>query len=181
MRYAGKKVAIIVDTGTHDHEFWYPYYRFQEEGAKVLVAGRVKGELRGEGINGKDGLLMPVSHTVDELAGEDLDLLFLPGGIYAPLALRMHGPTIGLVKRMVAESKPVCAICHAPWILISAGVVAGRAIACPGDIAIDVRNAGGTPTQEPAVMDGGVLTSVYFAYLPQMFALLNRHWPNPQP
>ena len=42
--------------GAHDHEFWVPYYRFQEEGATLIVAGPEKGRsISGEGRHGKDG------------------------------------------------------------------------------------------------------------------------------
>lgn len=177
MRYQGKRVAIIVDTGTHDHEFWFPYYRFLEEGAQVVVAGLEPGQVLGEGVNGKDGLPIPVDCKIDELQAEEIDLLFLPGGIYGPLRLRMCQPLIELVRACHARGTLICSICHAPWILISAGLVKGRTIACPPDIAVDIENAGGVPTQEPAVLDGGILSSVYFGRLPEMFALLNQNWP----
>ncbi|MBC8528019.1 DJ-1/PfpI family protein [Christensenellaceae bacterium NSJ-44] len=177
MRYQGKRVAIIVDTGTHDHEFWFPYYRFLEEGAQVVVAGLEPGQVLGEGVNGKDGLPIPVDCKIDELQAEEIDLLFLPGGIYGPLRLRMCQPLIELVRACHARGTLICSICHAPWILISAGLVQGRTIACPPDIAVDIENAGGVPTQEPAVLDGGILSSVYFGRLPEMFALLNQNWP----
>ncbi|MGI6114968.1 DJ-1/PfpI family protein [Luoshenia tenuis] len=177
MRYQGKRVAIIVDTGTHDHEFWFPYYRFLEEGAQVVVAGLEPGQVLGEGVNGKDGLPIPVDCKIDELRAEEIDLLFLPGGIYGPLRLRMYQPLIELVRACHARGTLICSICHAPWILISAGLVRGRTIACPPDIAVDIENAGGVPTEEPAVLDKGVLSSVYFGRLPEMFALLNQNWP----
>lgn len=177
MRYQGKRVAIIVDTGTHDHEFWFPYYRFLEEGGQVVVAGLEPGQVLGEGVNGKDGLPIPVDCKIDELQAEEIDLLFLPGGIYGPLRLRMCQPLIELVRACHARGTLICSICHAPWILISAGLVQGRTIACPPDIAVDIENAGGVSTQEPAVLDGGILSSVYFGRLPEMFALLNQNWP----
>lgn len=177
MCYQGKRVAIIVDTGTHDHEFWFPYYRFLEEGAQVVVAGLEPGQVLGEGVNGKDGLPIPVDCKIDELQAEEIDLLFLPGGIYGPLRLRMCQPLLELVRACHARGTLICSICHAPWILISAGLVQGRTIACPPDIAVDIENAGGVPTEEPAVLDKGVLSSVYFGRLPEMFALLNQNWP----
>ena len=177
MRYQGTRVAIIVDTGTHDHEFWFPYYRFLEEGAQVVVAGLEPGQVLGEGVNGKDGLPIPVDCKIDELQAEEIDLLFLPGGIYGPLRLRMCQPLLELVRACHARGTLICSICHAPWILISAGLVQGRTIACPPDIAVDIENAGGVPTEEPAVLDKGVLSSVYFGRLPEMFALLNQNWP----
>ena len=177
MRYQGKRVAIIVDTGTHDHEFWFPYYRFLEEGAQVVVAGLEPGQVLGGGGNGKDGLPIPVDCKIDELQAEEIDLLFLPGGIYGPLRLRMCQPLLELVRACHARGTLICSICHAPWILISAGLVQGRTIACPPDIAVDIENAGGVPTEEPAVLEQGVLSSVYFGRLPALFALVDQSWP----
>jgi putative intracellular protease/amidase len=58
-------------------------------------------------------------------------------------------------------------------VLVSAGVVAGRKIACPRDMSADVTNAGGRYVAAEAVQDGPLVTSVYFGYLPQyMKALL---------
>jgi len=91
----------------------------------------------------------------------------LPGGIYGPLELRANEEACRLVREMVDSGKVVGAICHAPWILISARVVRGRKIACPEDMAIDVQNAGGVYVGEKVVRDGPLVTAVYFAYLPQ--------------
>jgi protease I len=66
----------------------------------------------------------------------------------------------------------VAAICHAQWILVSAGVVDGRRLTCPPDMADDVRNAGGIYVEERCVRDGNLVTAVYFAYLPEQFRVL---------
>jgi len=66
----------------------------------------------------------------------------------------------------------VAAICHAQWILVSADVLKGRRLTCPGDMAIDVENAGGIFVDEPAVRDGNLVTAVYFGYLPEQFRIL---------
>ena len=66
----------------------------------------------------------------------------------------------------------VAAICHASWVLVSADLVDNRRIACPPDMAVDVRNAGGIYVEERAVMDGNLITAVYFAYLPEQFRIL---------
>jgi protease I len=39
MGLEGKRVAILVEDDYQMHEFWYPYYRFQEAGAEVRVIG----------------------------------------------------------------------------------------------------------------------------------------------
>jgi protease I len=172
MRLAGKTVVMPVAEGVHDHEFWYPYYRFREEGARVVVAGPVKGTIFGEGRHGTDGLPLEVTHTIDEVAGMAMDCLFIPGGIYGPLTLRAHEPTLALVRRVIATPTIVAAICHGQWVLVSAGVLRGRRLTCPDDMAADVINAGGDYVVEPAVRDGNLITAIYYAYLPEHFRLL---------
>jgi protease I len=180
MRLEGCRVAIIIADGYHEHEFWFPYYRFKEEGAQVVVAGPKKGTVFGEGRHGKDGLPANVTHTVSEIAEERFDMIYLPGGLWSPMRLRAHRPTLDLVRKALREDVLVAAICHAPWILVSADVVRGRKIACPSDMADDVTNAGGICVKQPAVQDGNLITAVYFGYLPDHFrllipALLERH------
>jgi len=168
MSAEGKRIAILVATGYHEHELLFPYYRLKEAGAVVTVAGPESGEIvYGEGRHGTDGLPFTTDAAIRDLNARDLDAVHIPGGIYGPLALRDREDVCQLVRDMVAQDKIVGAICHAPWVLISAGVVAGRKIASPRDISADVTNAGGTYVAEEAVQDGPLVTSVYFGYLPQ--------------
>ncbi len=168
MDLTGKRIAIAIATGFHEHELLYPYYRFKEAGAQVLVAGPEAGAtLYGEGRHGMDGLPFSATMAIGDLKAEDLDALHLPGGIYGPMELRIHQPTLRLVQELVRGEKIVGAICHAPWVLISAGVVKGRRIACPDDMADDAINAGATYVPEGAVRDGFLVTGVYFGCLPE--------------
>ena len=66
------------------------------------------------------------------------------------MRLRRHEPTLKLIQKAMDKGTLVAAICHAPWILISANVVRGRTISCPGDMGPDVTNAGGTHVKDPA-------------------------------
>jgi len=169
---AGRRVAIVIADGYHEHEFWFPYYRFAEAGAETIVAGPKAGEVSGEGRHGRGGLPARVTHTVEQLADEPFDALYLPGGIYGPLALRAHEPTLALVRRAMDDGRIVAAICHAQWVLVSADVVRGRRLTGPPDMAVDITNAGGIYVREKAVRDGNLITAVYFGYLPEQFRLL---------
>ena len=169
MKLKGRKVLIIIADGYHEHEFWFPYYRFREEGAEVIVAGPEVGTVYGEGRHGKDGLLAEVTHSVDQVANMTPDVLYLPGGIFSPLRLRAHKPTLDLVRSAMENKAIVAAICHAQWILVSADVVRGRQLTCPPDMADDVKNAGGIYVEEKCVRDNNLITAVYFAYLPEQF------------
>ncbi len=168
----GCRVAIILATGYHDHEFWFPYYRFREAGAEVTVAGPTKGVVHGEGRNGKDGLPAKVTHTIEEIKDQPFDLIYLPGGIWAPLIQRNHAPTRELIRNAMKNDVLVAAICHASWVLVSADVVKGKRIACPEDMAVDVKNAGGIFVPDRCVQDGNLITAVFFGYLPEQFRVL---------
>ena len=74
-----KKIAIFIEDMFNVFEFWYPYYRFKEAGAEVLVAGPATGVVHG----GERGLPAEVSHPVEELEEDQIDLLYLPGGLRA--------------------------------------------------------------------------------------------------
>jgi protease I len=168
MELTGKRIAILIATGFHEHELLFPYYRLKEAGAEVIVAGPEAGATYyGEGRHGMDGLPFDSTAAIRDLRADDLDAVHLPGGIYGPMALRADESTCQLVRDLVAQNKIVGAICHAPWILVSAGVVQGRTIACPGDMAPDVTNAGGKFVRDRAVRDGCLVTSVYYGYLPE--------------
>jgi protease I len=171
-RLSGRRVAILIAEGYHEHEFWFPYYRFLEEGAEVTVAGPKVGQVFGEGRGGRNGLPAEVSRTVEQILPQDFDAVYLPGGIYGPLALRAHEPALQLVRKATEGNRIVAAICHAMWILVSADVVKGRKLTGPPDMAVDITNAGGDYQKARAVRHGNLVTAVYFGYLPEQFRLL---------
>lgn len=166
------KIVMLLTNGYHEHEFWFPYYRFLEEGAKVFVAGPQKGPIYGEGLHGKNGLKADIEYTVEQVSEIDFDLLYLPGGIFSPLELRAHRPTLDLIKKTMKKNILIASICHAIWILVSADVIKGRKVVCPPDINADIENAGGILMEKECVMDGNLITAVYYRYLPQQFRIL---------
>jgi protease I len=175
-RLIGKTVVILIAEGYHEHEFWFPYYRFLEEGARVIVAAPQAGVVYGEGRNGKDGLEAKADIPINAISQTLPDILFLPGGIFGPLTLRAMELVQNYVKRCVDEGVLVCAICHAPWILISADVLKGRTVSCPPDMSWDVIGAGATFSTDAVTLDENLLTAEYFACLPEMFHVLFSNW-----
>jgi protease I len=83
----------------------------------------------------------------------------IPGGLMDPDALRSTEEALEFVRHFFREGKPVAAICHAPWVLIDAGVVRGRTLTSWPAIKNDVRNAGGTWVDDEVVVDNGLVTS----------------------
>ena len=85
--------------------------------------------------------------------------MFYPGG-HGPLWDLAEDPcSIALIEAMVAAGKPVAAVCHAPWVLIEAGLVRDRRLTSWPSVQTDIVNAGGQWVDEPVVVDrnGSVL------------------------
>jgi len=152
-----KKVVIITAQGFQDEEFIYPYYRLLEEGFHVDVATKDKAVA-----HGKFGI--PATPTVDakDLKEKDYDLVILPGGHEAPDRVRQIKEVLTFVKAMNEKGKIVAAICHGPWIAISAGIVKGRKATCYQGMADDLRNAGAFYVDAPVVVDGNFITSPHY-------------------
>jgi protease I len=154
MNLAGKKVFILVETIYNDLEFWYPYYRLKEAGAKVIVVG----PMGGMAYNGKAGLPVKADAGMADVTAADCDGLIIPGG-YAPDHMRRHPQMVQLVRDCVESGKIVAAICHAGWMLASADVLHGRTVTSFFAIKDDLVHAGATFVDQEVVVDGNIITS----------------------
>lgn len=138
MRLSGKRVAVLVDEGFEDLEFWVVLMRLQEEGAQTLVVG-AKG---GESFRSKSGGLTATSERgAADVDADDLDGVVVPGG-WAPDKLRRDPAVTALVRRVYERRRIVGSICHAGLVLISAGVVKGHRATGSLGIKDDLVNAG---------------------------------------
>ena len=73
--------------------------------------------------------------------------------------MRQNETAVEFVRDFFEEHKPVAAICHAPWMLIEAGVVDGRTLTSWPSLRTDILNAGGMWVDEEVVVDQGLVTS----------------------
>ena len=82
----------------------------------------------------------------------------MPGG-FAPDKLRRYREVLELVKQMHDSGKLVAAICHGPWVLVSAGILKGKKVTCVSAIKDDVINAGAKYFDREVVVDANIVTS----------------------
>jgi len=151
-RLDGKKIAFLVADQTHDEELNFPRYWLAWEGAEITLAGMAKEHLS------RFGQRISPDILTSELGRHQFDAVVIPGG-FGPDKLRTDKDVLEFVRQMFNEGKIVAAICHAGWVLVSAGIVRGRRLTCVKNIADDVKNAGGLYEDSPLVRDGNLITS----------------------
>lgn len=152
-RLKGKRVAILVEDLFEDLELWYPLLRMREEGAEVVVVGPEKRTYKG-----KHGVPVEADITSEEAKAEDFDAVIIPGG-YSPDRMRRDPKLVKFVKEAGESGKVVAAICHGPWMLVSANLLKGRKATAFFAIKDDVVNAGAEYVDAEAVVDGNIITS----------------------
>ena len=153
MELSGKRIAILIEDLYNEFEFWYPYYRMKEAGAQVTVVGTGAKEY-----HSKVGLPAPGGKNVEAVGVADFDAVIVPGG-YAPDRMRRNPALLKLVKDSFDQGKIVAAICHAGWVLVSAGILKGKRATCFSSIKDDVANAGAKYLDQEVVRDGNLITS----------------------
>lgn len=169
----GKRVLIMATDGFEESELFEPRRIMMEQGAEVLLAAPGRSPIQATVLDDPGRTIRP-DLLVGEARAEDFDALILPGGVINPDSLRTHAPAIALIRAFVAAQKPVGAICHGPWLLVEADVLRGRRAACWPSIATDVRNAGAVLVDEPAAVDGNLVTSRKPEDVPDFAAALIR-------
>jgi len=154
MSLKGKRVAILAENLYQEMELWVPYYRLKEAGAAVKVIGTGSAK----SYTSKHGYPVTVDAPADEVKAKDFDAVVIPGG-YAPDMMRRSTAMVGLVREAFQQGKVVAAICHAGWMLCSAGILKGKTATCFHAIKDDMVNAGARYVDEEVVVDGNLITS----------------------
>ena len=160
------RAIVLTADQFEDFELFFPYFRLMEEGVAVDVAAPAKEKLTGE--NGY--VFENVDLTIDEVNPRRYDFLFIPGGHPhgAPETVRKNRKAQEIARAFFKDDKPVAAICHGPYLLISADLVAGRRLTSFwGDgVPDEIKAAGGIYVNEDVVVDGKLITSRWPMDLP---------------
>ncbi len=121
----GKVAFLVAAEGIERVELTHPWAAVRDAGLTPVLVSVKPGEVQTFDHLDKAETIA-VDEVVAAVAPDDFDALVLPGGVANPDALRMDATAVAFVKAFVGTGKPVAAICHAPWVLIEAGVLAGR-------------------------------------------------------
>ena|ERR1035437_1587471 len=158
MQISEKKAAVLVTNGFEQSEFEVPIETLREEGISVVVISIKKGIVKGwkDGNWGDDFI---VDLEIENALTSDYDLLVLPGGVINSDKLRTNDSAVKFVSNFYEQGKPIAAICHAPWILINAGIVRGKQLTSYATLKLDLINAGAEWVDEEVVVTNNLITS----------------------
>jgi protease I len=155
----GKKIAILAADGVEKVELEQPRAALEQAGAQVQLLSLKSGEIQARNHDLEPAGTFDVDRVVSDASVDEFDGLILPGGTVNPDKLRLDSSAVAFVEAFVGSGKPVAAICHGPWTLVEAGMVAGRTLTSYPSIRTDLRNAGAHVVDQEVVVDGNLITS----------------------
>lgn len=150
----GKRIAFVATNGFEDIELTSPWHDLDEAGALLTMVSTST-----DVITGKNGHTQQVDFASRDASAEDYDALVIPGGVVNADHLRMDRGAAEFAAGFVSAGKPVGVICHGAWLLIEAGVVAGRTLTSYPSLKTDLQNAGATWVDAEVVVDQGLISS----------------------
>lgn len=159
------RALVLTADRFEDMEVFFPYFRLLEHGWLVDIAAPDRKELTGD-----HGYSLKPDRTIAEIDPDGYDLLIIPGGSPsgAPATVREIGKAQEIARSFFEKNKPVAAICHGPWTLVSAGVVWGRHLTSfwHDGVPDEIKQAGGIWEDREVVVDGNLVTSRWPRDLP---------------
>jgi protease I len=157
-KLSNMRVAILASDGFEQAELEKPRKALEEAGAKTVVIAPKSGKIQGVNHDEK-GDKVAVDLTLDKANPEQFDAVLLPGGALNADFLRAEKKAQEFVRSIDQAKKPIAVICHAPWLLVSAGLIKGRTITSYHTIQDDIRNAGGNWKDEEVIRDRNWVSS----------------------
>lgn len=153
----GVRVAILLDTDFEQVEMTKPRQALEDAGARcTLISPReeVTGMRHDEKWD-----TFAVDQALDSADPEQFDAILLPGGALNADSLRVNPKAQEFVRAIDRAGKPMAVICHAPWLLVSAGIAKGRHLTSYHTIQDDLRNAGANWEDREVIVDRNLITS----------------------
>jgi protease I len=165
-KLTGLRVAVVATDGFEESELTEPVKALRDAGAVVTIVSLAHSHIQAVRHDLDKTIKTKVDRTIGDITADEFDAVHLPGGTVNADSLRMVPEVQVFLREMQDTGKPISAICHAPWELVSAGLVLGRTLTSYHSIQDDIRNAGGNWVDQEVVVDGNWVTSQQPSDLP---------------
>src|SRR5713226_8591552 len=152
-------VAVLATDGFEETELTEPVKALRDAGAQVTILSLKPGQIQGVRHDLDKTVKVKVDRALRDVSAEEFDAVHLPGGTMNADSLRMVPEVQAFLRAMQEAGKPISSICHAPWELISAGLVRGRKLTSYHTLRDDIRNAGGDWVDREVIIDENWVTS----------------------
>ena len=147
------KAVVFLADGTEECEALLVVDLLRRAGVNTVTAsamGRTE-------VTTSHGILLQADALAETVDYSDADLLVLPGGVPGTPNLAANAAVIAAVKAQYAAGKKLAAICAAPSILGSLGMLDGKR--ATAHAAFQDQLGGATVLDEEVVVDGTITTS----------------------
>jgi deglycase len=175
------KILVITGDAGESFEILYATQRLQEAGYETVIAAPAVRPLNlvihdfepgWDTYVERRGYLVEAQISFDEVAPEDYKAILIPGG-RAPEYLRNDPRVINITKAFYKSGKYVFAICHGVQVLVTAGLVDKRKIACYEHVKFEVESCGGIyVTPDEAIKDGRIVTGKTWQSHPEFYKIV---------
>ena len=146
------KAYMFLANGSEEIEALIPVDVFRRGGVEIKTVSITGSEL----VEMAHGVTVKADLKFEDAKLEDADLLMLPGGLPGATNLNDHDGVRNAVLSQYEKGKLVAAICAAPMVFGSLGIVKGRRATCyPG---FEKYLDGAEYTHELCTVDGNVVT-----------------------
>lgn len=152
------RAAVFATDGFEESELSEPVEALRNAGVQVDIVSNKPGKIQAFKHHDKS-IQVNVDRTLEQANPEDYDALMLPGGVLNADTARIDPKVQKFVRSFDQARKPMAVICHAPWLLVSSGLVKGRTLTGYKTIQNDIENAGGNWVDQEVVVDGNWVTS----------------------
>ena len=178
-----KKILILTGDAGESFEILYACHRLKEAGYQPVIAAPAVKRLNlvmhdfepgWDTYVERQGYLIESEISFGDVDTNDYVALLIPGG-RAPEFLRNDQRVINIVKAFFESDKYLFAICHGVQILVTAGLVDKRKIACYEHVKFEVEACGGIYiTPDEAVQDGKIITGKTWQSQPEFYQIVFR-------
>jgi len=176
-----KKILVITGDAGESFEVLFASHRLREAGYTPVISAPAVRPLNlvihdfepgWDTYVERKGYMVESEISFADVKTDDYDAVLIPGG-RAPEYLRNDPNVISIVKKFAKDNKFIFAICHGVQILVTAGLVDRKKIACYEHVKFEVEACGGIyVTPQQAIMDGKIVTGKTWQSHPEFYRLV---------